>query len=53
MERPVVFYNRDQQINGILHSPTGCEAPCPAVAFFHGFTWTKVEPHMIYVKTAR
>lgn len=53
MERPVVFYNRDQQINGILHSPTGCEAPCPAVAFFHGFTGTKVEPHRIFVKTAR
>lgn len=53
MERPVVFYNQDQQINGILHSPTGYEAPCPAVAFFHGFTGTKVEPHRIFVKTAR
>ena len=53
MERPVVFYNQNQQINGILHSPTGYEAPCPAVAFFHGFTGTKVEPHRIFVKTAR
>ncbi len=53
MERPVVFYNQDQQINGILHSPTDCDAPCPAVAFFHGFTGTKVEPHRIFVKTAR
>ena len=53
MERPVVFYNQDQQINGILHSPTGHDAPCPAVAFFHGFTGTKVEPHRIFVKTAR
>ncbi len=53
MERPIVFYNQDQQINGILHSPTDCEAPCPAVAFFHGFTGTKVEPHRIFVKTAR
>ena len=52
-EKPVVFYNQEQQINGILHSPTGCDAPCPAVAFFHGFTGTKVEPHRIFVKTAR
>ena len=53
MERPVVFYNQGQQLNGILHSPTNCETPCPAVAFFHGFTGTKVEPHRIFVKTAR
>ena len=53
MERPVVFYNQEQQINGILHSPTNCDALCPAVAFFHGFTGTKVEPHRIFVKTAR
>ena len=53
IEKPVVFYNQDQQINGILHSPTGHDTPCPAVAFFHGFTGTKVEPHRIFVKTAR
>ncbi len=53
MERPIVFYNQDQQINGILHSPMDYDAPCPAVAFFHGFTGTKVEPHRIFVKTAR
>ncbi len=53
IERPVVFYNQGQQINGILHSPVGYDAPCPAVAFFHGFTGTKVEPHRIFVKTAR
>ena len=53
MERPVVFYNQGQQLNGILHSPTGFDAPCPAIAFFHGFTGTKVEPHRIFVKTAR
>lgn len=52
-EKPVVFYNQEQQINGILHSPTHCDASCPAVAFFHGFTGTKVEPHRIFVKTAR
>ena len=53
IEKPVVFYNQGQQLNGILHSPTGYETPCPAVAFFHGFTGTKVEPHRIFVKTAR
>ena len=53
MERPVVFYNQDQQLNGILHSPVRSDPPCPAVAFFHGFTGTKVEPHRIFVKTAR
>ena len=53
MERPRVFYNKGQQLNGILHSPVDCEAPSEAVAFFHGFTGTKVEPHRIFVKTAR
>ena len=52
-ERPIVFYNKGQQVNGILHAPTGYDTPCPAVAFFHGFTGTKVEPHRIFVKTAR
>ena len=53
MERPIVFYNKGQQLNGILHSPVNCDTLCPAVAFFHGFTGTKVEPHRIFVKTAR
>ena len=53
IERPIVFYNKGQQINGILHAPMDYDAPCPAVAFFHGFTGTKVEPHRIFVKTAR
>ncbi len=53
IERPIVFYNKGQQVNGILHVPMGCNAPCPAVTFFHGFTGTKVEPHRIFVKTAR
>ena len=52
-EKPIVFYNNGQQINGILHSPADCDVPCPAVVFFHGFTGTKVEPHRIFVKTAR
>ncbi len=53
IERPIVFYNKGQQLNGILHSPVACDTPGPAVVFFHGFTGTKVEPHRIFVKTAR
>ena len=53
IERPIVFYNKGQYLNGVLHSPTDHDAPCPAVVFFHGFTGTKVEPHRIFVKTAR
>ncbi len=53
IERPIVFYNRGQHLNGILHSPADCDTLCPAVVFFHGFTGTKVEPHRIFVKTAR
>ena len=53
IEKPIVFYNKGQQLNGILHSPVACDTPCPAVVFFHGFTGTKVEPHRIFVKTAR
>lgn len=52
-ERPIIFYNQGQHLNGVLHSPADCDALCPAVALFHGFTGTKVEPHRIFVKTAR
>ena len=34
IERPIVFYNKGQQLNGVLHSPTDSDALCPAVAFF-------------------
>ena len=27
IERPVVFYNKGQQINGVLHSPTDSDTP--------------------------
>lgn len=53
MEKPVVFYNHGQQLIGMVHTPDRVTGLCPAVVFFHGFTGTKVEPHRIFVKTAR
>ncbi|MCZ6677402.1 MAG: alpha/beta fold hydrolase [Candidatus Poribacteria bacterium] len=53
MEKPIVFYNHGQQLVGMVHTPDNVASPAPAVAFFHGFTGTKVEPHRIFVKTAR
>ena len=52
MEKPVVIKNLGQQMVGMLHLPEG-EGPFPAVALYHGFTGTKVEPHRIFVKMAR
>ena len=53
MEKPIVFYNYGQQLIGMLHTPDDVTSLCPTVVFFHGFTATKVEPHRIFVKTAR
>lgn len=53
METPVTFSVNGTQIVGILHSSETHSAKSPAVIFLHGFTGTKVEPHRIFVKTAR
>jgi len=52
MERQVVFENSGQKLYGMLHLPDGVAKP-GVVAFFHGFTGTKIEPHRIFVKMAR
>lgn len=59
MRDPVVFYNQGQKIIGVLHEPDFIKQNrccggrrVPAVAIFHGFTGTKVEPHRIFVKMA-
>ena len=41
MEKPIVFYNQGQQLNGILHSPVCDNALCPAVVFFPRIHWNK------------
>jgi uncharacterized protein len=53
METPIVFRVNGQQVVGMLHMPDRRKGRVPAVVFFHGFTGTKVEPHRIFVKTAR
>lgn len=52
MEKPVVLENLGQQMIGMLHLPE-VPGPVPAVAIYHGFTGTKIEPHRIFVKMAR
>lgn len=52
MERQIVFENAGQKLYGMLHLPDRVDRP-PAVALFHGFTGTKIEPHRIFVKMAR
>jgi uncharacterized protein len=53
MEEPVVFKVNGQQVVGMLHLPDARKERVPGVVFFHGITGTKVEPHRIFVKTAR
>jgi dipeptidyl aminopeptidase/acylaminoacyl peptidase len=52
VEKPVVLENLGQQMIGMLHLPE-VPGPVPAVAIYHGFTGTKIEPHRIFVKMAR
>lgn len=44
--------SRGQKMAAVLHLPDRSK-PVPGVLILHGFTGTKVEPHRIFVKTAR
>jgi hypothetical protein len=52
MEEQVSFTVHGQKLYGMLHLPKG-RGPFPSVSFFHGFTGQRVEPHQLFVKTAR
>lgn len=50
----VTFTNRGQKIFGMLHRPVaGTDSLCPGIIMLHGFTGTSVEPHRLFVTTAR
>jgi len=50
----LTFSNRGQQIFGMLHRPiAGADSLRPGIVMLHGFTGTSVEPHRIFVTTAR
>jgi dipeptidyl aminopeptidase/acylaminoacyl peptidase len=52
MEKQLSFTVRGQRLYGMLHLPQG-RGPFPALSFFHGFTGQRMEPHQLFVKTAR
>jgi uncharacterized protein len=52
MEKPLIFDFHGQKMSGMLHAPD-IPRKCPAVVFLHGFSGNKVEPHRLFVKTAR
>ncbi len=52
MEKQISFTSHGQKIYGMLHLPDG-EKKHPAVIMYHGFTGQRVEPHRLFVKTAR
>ncbi len=52
MEKPVSFDFHGQKMFGMLHVPD-VRGKCPAVVFLHGFSGNKIEPHRLFVKSAR
>lgn len=51
-EKFIEFANHGLALRGMLHLPGG-EGPFPGVLLLHGFTGQRMEPHFIFVKTAR
>jgi uncharacterized protein len=52
MEEQIHFTVQGQRLYGMLHLPQG-RGPFPSLSFFHGFTGQRIEPHRLFVKTAR
>jgi uncharacterized protein len=52
IEEQIQFTVEGQRLYGMLHLPDG-RGPFPALCFFHGFTGQRIEPHRLFVKTAR
>ncbi len=54
-ESAVEILSRGQKMRGFLHRPANFSAAqrVPAALLFHGFTGNCIEPHRLFVKTAR
>lgn len=52
MEKQISLTVDRLRLYGMLHLPE-VEPPFPALALFHGFGGTRVEPHRLFVKTSR
>ena len=51
IEKPIVFHSEDEQIVGILHTPS--KTTKNIVIMCHGFTGNKVESRRLFVEAAR
>jgi dipeptidyl aminopeptidase/acylaminoacyl peptidase len=52
MEKQIAFTVEGQKLYGMLHIPEGVPR-FPAIAMLHGFSGQRIEPHRLFVKTAR
>jgi len=52
MEKQISLTVKGLHLYGMLHVPEG-QQPFPALALFHGFGGTRIEPHRLFVKASR
>jgi hypothetical protein len=52
MEKQISLTVAGLRLYGMLHLPEG-KPPFPALALFHGFGGTRIEPHRLFVKASR